>query len=63
MTPYGIAESSWTIREGQIEVVVVVPPNTTATVTLPGGGGEPIKVEDGTHRWLYPYQDTGSSVG
>jgi alpha-L-rhamnosidase len=63
MTPYGIAESSWAIKEGQIEVVVVVPANATASVTLPGGKATPIEVGSGTHRWSYPYQDTNSSVG
>jgi alpha-L-rhamnosidase len=57
LTPYGLAESSWTIEAGQIEVVVVVPPNTTVSLTLPWGDGNPIKVEAGTHRWSYPYQD------
>jgi alpha-L-rhamnosidase len=33
-----------------------MPPNTTATVILPGGDGEPIEVGSGTHRWTYPYQ-------
>ena len=38
-------------------VEVVVPPNTTAQVTLPGGDGEPIEVGAGTHRWSYPYPE------
>ncbi|MFL5658220.1 MAG: family 78 glycoside hydrolase catalytic domain [Ktedonobacteraceae bacterium] len=54
-TAYGMAESSWTIKEGQIEVEVVVPPNATASVTLPGGNAPPIEVGAGTHRWSYPY--------
>src|SRR5947209_3570471 len=33
ITPYGLAECAWTIEGGQIEVVVVVAPNTTASVT------------------------------
>ncbi len=56
ITPYGLAECAWTIKEGQIEVVVVVPPNTTASVTLPSGTGTAIEVGSGTHRWTYPYQ-------
>jgi alpha-L-rhamnosidase len=55
ITPYGLAESAWTIEVGQIEVVVVVPPNATASVTLPGGNAIPIEVGSGTHRWSYPY--------
>ena len=38
-----------------IEVEVVVPPNATASVTLPGGNAPPIEVGAGTHRWSYPY--------
>ena len=56
VTPYGATECAWTIRDGQIEVVVVVPPNTTALVTLPKGDGIPFEVGSGTHRWVYPYQ-------
>jgi alpha-L-rhamnosidase len=55
ITPYGFAESAWTIKEEQMEVVVVVPPNATATVTLPESDARPIEVGSGTHRWLYPY--------
>ncbi len=56
ITPYGVAECAWTIEAGQIEVVVVIPPNTTASVTLPRGGEYAIEVGAGTHRWSYPYQ-------
>jgi alpha-L-rhamnosidase len=55
LTPYGLTESAWTIKAEQIEVVVVVPPNVTASVTLPEGNGPPIEVGSGTHRWSYPY--------
>jgi alpha-L-rhamnosidase len=55
LTPYGLAESAWTIEEEQIEVVVVVPPNVTASVTLSASDGQPMEVGTGTHRWLYPY--------
>jgi alpha-L-rhamnosidase len=54
-TPYGLAECGWTIRDGQIEVTAVVPPNTTASVTLPGSDGPAIEVGAGTYRWSYPY--------
>ncbi len=56
LTPYGLAECAWTIERGQIEVAVVVPPNATASVTLPGGDATPIEVGSGTYRWAYPYQ-------
>jgi alpha-L-rhamnosidase len=55
LTPYGIAECSWTIRERKIDIKVVVPPNTTASITLPGKDTEPVEVESGTHNWLYVY--------
>jgi alpha-L-rhamnosidase len=55
ITPYGLAESRWAIEGEQIEVVVVVPPNTTASVTLPGSDTQPIEVGAGTHRWSYAY--------
>jgi alpha-L-rhamnosidase len=55
ITSYGVAECAWTIEAGQIEVVVVVPPNATASVTLPGGNATSIEVGSGTHRWSYPY--------
>jgi alpha-L-rhamnosidase len=35
-TMFGHAESSWSIADGQIKLTVVVPPNTTAEVLLPG---------------------------
>jgi alpha-L-rhamnosidase len=45
----------WTIEVGQIEVVVVIPPNATASVILPESNMAPIEVGSGTHRWSYPY--------
>jgi alpha-L-rhamnosidase len=55
-TPYGIAECAWAIEAGSIEVQVMVPPNTTAVVALPGRDTEPFEVGSGEHRWFYPYQ-------
>jgi alpha-L-rhamnosidase len=55
LTPYGLAECAWKIEAGQIEVVVVVPPNMTATVTLPGNDTKPIEVGSGRHHWSSPY--------
>ncbi|HWE60762.1 MAG TPA: family 78 glycoside hydrolase catalytic domain [Chloroflexota bacterium] len=54
-TPNGLAECAWRIDAGRIEVVVVVPPNTTAGVTLPGRDAAPIDVGSGTHRWSYQF--------
>ncbi len=57
LTPYGIAECSWKIFDGNIELQVIVPANTTARVTLPGKETETIEIGSGTHRWAYPYRD------
>lgn len=56
-TPYGIAECAWQIEAGQITVDAVVPPNTIATVTLPGDHTEPFEVGSGTYHWSIPYQE------
>ncbi len=56
-TPYGVAECAWTIQDGSIEVKVIVPPNATARVSLPGQDAEPVEVGSGSHRWLYAYPD------
>jgi alpha-L-rhamnosidase len=57
VTPYGIAESGWQIADGKITVEAVIPPNTTATVTLPGRESEPIEAGSGSHRWEVAYAD------
>ncbi len=56
-TPYGIAECGWAVAAELIDVEVVVPPNTTAQVTLPQRADVTIEVASGTHRWSYPYRD------
>jgi alpha-L-rhamnosidase len=55
-TPYGLAECAWRIEQGQITVEASVPPNTRASVTLPGGDGSTIAIGSGRYRWVYPYQ-------
>ena len=57
LTPYGIAECAWKIKDENIEVNVIVPPNTTALVNLPGTQGKELEVESGTHTWSYAYED------
>jgi alpha-L-rhamnosidase len=57
ITPYGLAEAGWKVEGDQIQLEVVVPPNTSARVALPGQDGEAIEVLSGTHRWAYPYQE------
>jgi len=55
LTPYGLAESSWIIEQGEITLKVVIPPNTTASVCLPGHDGPPLEITSGTHCWSYAY--------
>ena len=55
-TPYGMAECAWAINGDQLELSVVVPPNTAARVTLPGSTAAPIEVGSGTHRWSVAYE-------
>jgi alpha-L-rhamnosidase len=49
-TPYGVASSSWKIVAGKFTLEVTVPPNTTATVRLPGSMRLQ-KVAAGQHRF------------
>jgi alpha-L-rhamnosidase len=49
-TPYGRAEVAWHIDDDQLELRVVVPPNTDAEVHVPGRS-QPVEVGSGTHAW------------
>lgn len=56
ITPYGAAVCRWRVEAGRISVEVEVPPNTTASVSLPGKpDGEMFEVGSGRHRWEYAY--------
>jgi alpha-L-rhamnosidase len=57
VTPYGMAECSWNIEGGRIDLDVIVPPNTTALVTFPGNDATPVEVGSGTWHWSVDYQD------
>jgi alpha-L-rhamnosidase len=57
ITPYGLAECTWKIEGGKIDLDVVIPANTTARVTLPGSDAAAIEVGAGKHHWSVPYQD------
>ena len=57
LTPYGLAACTWKIAAGQLALEVVIPPNTTARVILPGSDAPPIAVGSGAWRWSLPYQD------
>jgi alpha-L-rhamnosidase len=46
-TRYGRAAVAWRLEDGQLRVEIEVPPNTSATVTLPGE--EPRRVGSGSH--------------
>ena len=56
ITPYGLAESSWSLDGGQLTVAIIVPPGAAAEVTLPQSGRAPFTVESGAHRWQYAAQ-------
>lgn len=56
VTPYGLAKCAWQIADGTINVEIIVPPNTTANVTLPGSGRANFEVGSGSYSWSYPYQ-------
>jgi alpha-L-rhamnosidase len=62
-TPYGRAEVRWRRADGALEVDVVVPPNTTARVELPGPGQEPVEVGSGAHRFSVPFPDPAQDAG
>jgi alpha-L-rhamnosidase len=57
LTPYGMATCAWKIKAGQFVLDVVIPPNTTALVTLPREESAPVEVGSGTWHWAVPYQD------
>jgi alpha-L-rhamnosidase len=57
ITPYGLAECAWKIEDGMFDIDVIIPPNTTAFVILPGSDLAPIEVGSGTWHWSVPYQD------
>ncbi|MFD1734558.1 alpha-L-rhamnosidase C-terminal domain-containing protein [Deinococcus malanensis] len=56
LTPYGEARVAWTLENNTFTLNVTVPPNTTATVTLPGQEHAPLEVTAGEHHWSYGYQ-------
>lgn len=56
ITPYGLAESEWKAEDGQFTLNVIVPPNATAQVTLPGSESEPIEVGSGSWSWTVAYE-------
>ncbi len=57
LTPYGPVECAWTLANGTFQMTVIIPPNTSALVILPGNDAEPIEVGSGIYRWSYAYRD------
>ncbi len=60
VTPYGPASCAWKIEGDQITVEVEVPPNTTASLRLPGRTDNALEVGSGKHCWTYPYSGTAA---
>jgi alpha-L-rhamnosidase len=55
-TPYGIVECGWRIEGERIEINVIIPPNATARVNLPGSDLPVTEVGSGVWHWEYEYQ-------
>ena len=53
-SPYGLVSSEWHIIEKEFTLEVIVPPNTTATVYLPGES-EGHQVSSGKHQFRCPF--------
>lgn len=60
-TPYGTASCEWTLEDGMLTLAAVVPPNTTATVQVPGAD-DVATVGAGTHHWTVPFTAPVSPV-
>ena len=52
-----MVECAWKIEEGLFDLSVLIPPNATAFITLPGGDLDAIEVGSGSWHWSIPYQD------
>jgi alpha-L-rhamnosidase len=54
---YGKIVSEWEIQDGMMRVQATIPPNTTATIRLPGA--DTLEVGSGDYDFAYPYRVTG----
>ena len=57
VSPYGPIEVSWRLADGSMELDLLVPPGTSATVVLPGEakpGEVRREVRPGRHHWTAP---------
>ncbi|MFK4296498.1 alpha-L-rhamnosidase [Arthrobacter sp. GAS37] len=61
-TPYGLASAAWKRSGERIRVEAVVPPGTTAVVSLPDGSEE-FEVGSGRHAWTVPDAGPASAPG
>jgi alpha-L-rhamnosidase len=54
-SPYGVISSAWTIDNGQVSYDVTVPPNSSATLTLPDGAAaeKQIQLPAGTYHYTF----------
>ncbi|MFD7818353.1 family 78 glycoside hydrolase catalytic domain [Streptomyces sp. NPDC059785] len=52
-TPYGRAGTGWRLEGGTLHVDLLVPPEVTALVELPGA--EPVEIGPGRHTFLTPF--------
>ncbi len=55
-TPYGLTQCEWKIENGKFDLDVIIPANTTASVTLPGASNS-VEVGSGEWHWSVPYED------
>jgi alpha-L-rhamnosidase len=58
ISPFGPIEVSWRLAGGSMELDVLIPPGTTATVTLPGE--PPRHAAPGRHHWTGPAPEATS---
>jgi len=57
-TPYGLAACNWALDGEQVQIEIVIPPNTQAMVYLPGKPADlPIEVGSGKYTWDYAAPD------
>lgn len=56
LTPYGPVEVAWKIENDTFNLDLILPPNTSAQVVLPGADA-PIEVGSGSWHWTTPYQN------
>jgi alpha-L-rhamnosidase len=55
-SPYGLIRSHWTLQDGDITLEVRIPPNTTATVFLPGHPEKKEGMQLGSGGYRFNYQ-------